>query len=242
MSTTVAEPLLAIEDVRAGYGPAIVLDGVSFDLASQGGLAVLGRNGVGKSTLLLTIMGYTRVSRGRILWRGADITRESPHRRARAGIGWVAQEREIFSTLTVEENFTVAARDGPWSLPRVYELFPRLAERRRNLGNQLSGGEQQMLAIARALMINPNLLLLDEPFEGLAPIVVEELTAAIRQMIAERVNAFVLVEQHVEIALRLTQNVLVLERGRMVHRGSSAELLADHTALERLIGLRLADT
>ena len=236
-----AEPLLAIEDVRAGYGSAIVLDGVSFDLASQGGLAVFGRNGVGKSTLLLTIMGYTRVSRGRILWRGADITRESPHRRARAGIGWVAQEREIFSTLTVEENLTVAARNGPWSLPRVYELFPRLAERRRNLGNQLSVGEQQMLAIARALMTNPNLLLLDEPFEGLAPIVAEELTAAIRQMIGERVNAFVLVEQHVEIALPLTQTVIVLERGRIVHRGQSAELLADHTVLERLIGLRLAD-
>jgi branched-chain amino acid transport system ATP-binding protein len=236
-----AEPLLAIEDVRAGYGPAIVLDGVSFDLASQGGLAVLGRNGVGKSTLLLTIMGYTRVSRGRLLWRGTDITHESPHRRARAGIGWVAQEREIFSTLTVEENLTVAARNGPWSLPRVYELFPRLAERRRNLGNQLSGGEQQMLAIARALMTNPALLLLDEPFEGLAPIVVEELTAALRQMIAERVNAFVLVEQHVEIALPLTQAVIVLERGRIVHRGAPAELLADHAALERLIGLRLAE-
>jgi branched-chain amino acid transport system ATP-binding protein len=236
-----AEPLLAIENVRAGYGSAVVLDGVSFDLASQGGLAVLGRNGVGKSTLLLTIMGYTRVSRGRILWRGADITHDSPHRRARAGIGWVAQEREIFSTLTVEENLTVAARNGPWSLPRVYELFPRLAERRRNLGNQLSGGEQQMLAIARALMTNPNLLLLDEPFEGLAPIVVEELTAAIRRMIAERVNAFVLVEQHVEIALPLTESVIVLERGRIVHRGASAELLVDHAALERLIGLKLAD-
>ena len=130
---------------------------------------------------------------------------------------------------------------GPWSLPRVYELFPRLAERRRNLGNQLSGGEQQMLAIARALMTNPNLLLLDEPFEGLAPIVAEELTSAIRQMIGERVNAFVLVEQHVEIALPLTQTVIVLERGRIVHRGQSAELLADHTVLERLIGLRLAD-
>jgi len=238
----VAEPLLAIADLRAGYGPAVVLDGVSFDLAPQGGLAVLGRNGVGKSTLLLTLMGYTRVSRGRILWRGADITYEPPHRRARAGIGWVAQEREIFSTLTVEENLTVAARNGPWSLPRVYELFPRLAERRRNLGNQLSGGEQQMLAIARALMTNPSLLLLDEPFEGLAPIVVEELTAAIRRMIAERVNAFMLVEQHVEIALPLTQSVIVLERGRIVHRGSSAELLADHAALERLIGLRLAET
>jgi branched-chain amino acid transport system ATP-binding protein len=235
------EPLLAIADLRAGYGSAVVLDDVSFDVASPGGLAVLGRNGVGKSTLLLTIMGYTRVSRGRILWRGEEITYEPPHRRARAGIGWVAQEREIFSTLTVEENLTVAARNGPWSLPRVYELFPRLAERRRNLGNQLSGGEQQMLAIARALMTNPALLLLDEPFEGLAPIVAEELTAAIRRMIAERVNAFVLVEQHVEITLPLTETVIVLERGRIVHRGASAALLADHAALERLIGLRLAE-
>jgi branched-chain amino acid transport system ATP-binding protein len=236
-----AERLLAIEEVRAGYGSAVVLDGVSLELAPQGSLAVLGRNGVGKSTLLLTIMGYTRVPRGRIHWRGTDITDEPPHRRARAGIGWVAQEREIFSTLTVEENLTVAARSGPWSLPRIYELFPRLSERRRNLGNQLSGGEQQMLAIARALMTNPALLLLDEPFEGLAPIVVEELTAALRQMIAERANAFVLVEQHVEIALPLTENVIVLERGRIVHRGQSAALLADHAALERLIGLKLAE-
>ena len=235
------EPLLTIANLRAGYGSAVVLDDVSFDLASQSGLAVLGRNGVGKSTLLLTIMGYTRVSRGHILWRGADVTHDPPHRRARAGIGWVAQEREIFATLTVEENLTVAARPGPWSLPRVYELFPRLAERRRNLGNQLSGGEQQMLAIARALMTNPALLLLDEPFEGLAPIVAEELTTAIRRMIAERVNAFVLVEQHVEIALPLTENVIVLERGRIVHRGPSAQLLSDHAALERLIGLRLAE-
>jgi branched-chain amino acid transport system ATP-binding protein len=237
----VVEPLLTIANLRAGYGSAVVLDDVSFDLASQSGLAVLGRNGVGKSTLLLTIMGYTRVSRGRILWRGADVTHDPPHRRARAGIGWVAQEREIFATLTVEENLTVAARPGPWSLPRVYELFPRLAERRRNLGNQLSGGEQQMLAIARALMTNPALLLLDEPFEGLAPIVAEELTTAIRRMIAERVNAFVLVEQHVEIALPLTENVIVLERGRIVHRGPSAQLLGDQAALERLIGLRLAE-
>jgi branched-chain amino acid transport system ATP-binding protein len=237
-----AELLLAIAGLRAGYGSAVVLDDISLDLAPQGSLAVLGRNGVGKSTLLLTIMGYTRVSRGRLVWRGADITFAPPHRRARAGIGWVAQEREIFSTLTVEENLTVAARDGHWSLRRVYELFPRLAERRRNLGNQLSGGEQQMLAIARALMTNPALLLLDEPFEGLAPIVVEELTAAIRRMIAERsTNAFVLVEQHAEIALPLTENVVVLERGRIVHRGPSAQLLADHAALERLIGLKLAE-
>jgi branched-chain amino acid transport system ATP-binding protein len=236
-----AELLLAIAELRAGYGSAVVLDDISLDLAAQDSLAVLGRNGVGKSTLLLTIMGYTRVSRGRIIWRGADITFAPPHRRARGGIGWVAQEREIFSTLTVEENLTVAARDGHWSLRRVYELFLQLAERRRNLGNQLSGGEQQMLAIARALMTNPALLLLDEPFEGLAPIVVEELTAAIRRMIAERSNAFVLVEQHAEIALPLTENVIVLERGRIVHRGSSAQLLADHAALERLIGLKLAE-
>ena len=235
------EPLLSIADLRAGYGSAVVLEDFSLELAAQGGVAVLGRNGVGKSTLLLTIMGYTRVRRGRIFWRGADITHEAPHRRARSGIGWVAQEREIFSTLTVEENLTVAARDGRWTLPAVYELFPRLAERRRNFGNQLSGGEQQMLAIARALMTNPALLLLDEPLEGLAPIVADELAAAIRRMIDERSNALMLVEQHVEIALSLMENVVILERGRIVHRGRSAELLADHAALERLIGLRLAE-
>ena len=236
-----AEPLLALCDIRAGYGSAVVLDGISFELPERGGLAVLGRNGVGKSTLLLTIMGYTQVGRGRILWRGEDITQRAPHRRARAGIGWVAQEREIFPSLTVEENLTVAARDGRWDLPAVYDLFPRIAERRRNFGNQLSGGEQQMLAIARALMTNPALLLLDEPLEGLAPIVVEELAAAIRRMTSEGANAFILVEQHVEIALSLTQDALVLERGRIVHSGRSTQLLADHATLDRLIGLRLAD-
>jgi branched-chain amino acid transport system ATP-binding protein len=235
------ESLLSIADLRAGYGSAVVLDDISLELAAQGSIAVLGRNGVGKSTLLLTIMGHTRVSRGHIFWRDADITYEAPHRRARAGIGWVAQEREIFSTLTVEENLTVAARDGPWTLTAVYGLFPLLAERRRNLGNQLSGGEQQMLAIARALMTNPALLLLDEPLEGLAPIVVDELAAAIRRMMKERSSAVMLVEQHVEIALSLMENVIVLERGRVVHRGRSAELLADHAAIERLIGLRLAE-
>jgi branched-chain amino acid transport system ATP-binding protein len=236
-----SELLLSIADLRAGYGSAVVLDGISLELPAQDGIAVLGRNGVGKSTLLLTIMGYTRASRGRLFWRGADITYEAPHRRARAGIGWVAQEREIFSTLTVEENLTVAARGGRWTLPAVYELFPRLAERRRNFGNQLSGGEQQMLAIARALMTNPALLLLDEPLEGLAPIIVDELAAAIQRMMKERSNAVMLVEQHVEIALSLMENVIVLERGRVVHRGRSAELLADHETLERLIGLRLAE-
>jgi branched-chain amino acid transport system ATP-binding protein len=237
----VSEPLLSLSDIRAGYGSAVVLDGVSFDLPERGGLAVLGRNGVGKSTLLLTIMGYTQIARGRIRWRGEDITARPPHRRALAGIGWVAQEREIFSSLTVEENLTVAARAGRWDLAAVYDLFPRIAERRRNLGNQLSGGEQQMLAIARALMTNPALLLLDEPLEGLAPIVVEELAAAIRRMTAESANAFILVEQHVEVALPLTQEALVLERGRIVHSGPSAQLLADHAALDRLIGLKLAE-
>jgi branched-chain amino acid transport system ATP-binding protein len=207
-----AEPLLALDGVRAGYGPAIVLDGVSFAVPERGSLAVLGRNGVGKSTLLLTIMGYTQVGRGRILWRGEDITRHQPHRRALAGIGWVAQEREIFASLTVEENLTVAARDGRWDLAAVYDLFPRLAERRSNFGNQLSGGEQQMLAIARALMTNPALLLLDEPLEGLAPIVVEELAAAIRRMTSEDSNAYILVEQHADIALSLTENAIVIER------------------------------
>jgi branched-chain amino acid transport system ATP-binding protein len=240
-SSVVAEALLSLSDIRAGYGAGIVLDGVSFDLSEHGSLAVLGRNGVGKSTLILTIMGFTQIGRGRIRWRGGDITGYAPHRRAHAGIGWVAQEREIFSTLTVEENLTVASREGRWDLSAVYDLFPRLAERRRNLGNQLSGGEQQMLAIARALMTNPALLLLDEPLEGLAPIVVEELAAAIRRMTSESGDAFILVEQHADVALSLTQSALVLERGRIVHYGPSANLLADQAALDRLIGLRLAE-
>jgi branched-chain amino acid transport system ATP-binding protein len=236
-----ASSLLSFAGVRAGYGAGIVLDDVTFDLPERGSLAVLGRNGVGKSTLILTIMGMTQIARGRILWRDADITAQPPHRRARGGIGWVAQEREIFSTLTVEENLTVAASPGRWELKSVYDLFPRLAERRRNFGNQLSGGEQQMLAIARALMTNPALLLLDEPLEGLAPIVVEELAAAIRRMTQVGGNAFILVEQHADIALSLAENALVIERGRVAHSGPSAALLADQAALDRLIGLQLAE-
>ena len=235
------EPLLAVCDLRAGYGEAVVLDGVAFEIETNGSLAVLGRNGVGKTTLLLTIMGYTAVRRGRIIWRGRDVTRVAPHRRAREGLGWVAQEREIFPSLSVEENLTVAARAGRWDLAAVFDLFPRLAERRASRGNHLSGGEQQMLAIARALMTNPALLLLDEPLEGLAPIIVEELTATIRRMTEEEGTACILVEQHAEVALALTRDAIVLERGSIVHRARSQQLWRDQAMLDRLIGLRLAD-
>jgi branched-chain amino acid transport system ATP-binding protein len=183
-----SEVLLSVRQMRAGYGDAVVLDDISLDVPERGSLAVLGRNGVGKSTLLLSIMGYTEVSRGQVLWRGKDITGMQPHRRARAGLGWVAQEREIFPSLTVEENLTVASRPGRWDLHAVYGLFPRLAERRANMGNQLSGGEQQMLAVARTLMTNPALLLLDEPLEGLAPIIVEELLGVLGNVIHTEVR------------------------------------------------------
>ena len=232
-----AETLLSLRDVRAGYGEATVLDGVSFDLPVGGSLAVLGRNGVGKSTLLLTIMGHTRLQRGAIVWEGQDIARMAAHKRALAGIGWVAQEREIFPSLTVEEKLTVAARPGRWDLRSIYDLFPRLQERRGNKGNHLSGGEQQMLAFGRALMTNPRLLLLDEPMEGLAPIIVEEITAAVERMTADGSMAFILVEQHSHLALSLTRDAIVIERGAIVHRAKSAELEADHATLERLIGL-----
>ena len=234
-----AEPLLSIVGVRAGYGDAVVLDDITLKVPEHGSLAVLGRNGVGKSTLFLTIMGYTNVSRGKILWRGQDITRMQPHRRARAGIAWVAQEREIFPSLSVEENLTVASRPGRWDLKLVHDLFPRLAERKNSKGNQLSGGEQQMLAIARALMTNPSLLLLDEPMEGLAPVIVEEVERAIRRMVRDEETAIVLVEQHAEIALALTEQAILLERGRIVHRAPSAELMRDSTTLDRYIGLSI---
>ncbi len=234
-----AEPLLALRNVRAGYGEAVVLDDVSFEVLERGRLAVLGRNGVGKSTLLLTIMGHTNVSHGSIAWRGAVITAAAPHHRARGGLGWVPQEREIFSSLTVEENLTVAARPGRWGLEAVYGLFPSLAARRHSKGSHLSGGEQQMLAIARALMTNPALLLLDEPLEGLAPIVAEKLASAIRRMTADEGTAVILVEQHAELALSLTDTALILERGRIAHRAASSALLADRATLERLVGLKV---
>ncbi len=229
--------LLRLEDVTAGHGDAVVLEAVSLALDEGGSLALLGRNGVGKTTLLLTIMGLTRMRGGRITWRGGDLGPLPPHRRARAGLGWVPQERHVFPSLTVEENLTATARPGPWTLARVYDLLPRLRERSRNRGNQLSGGEQQMLALGRALMANPRLLLLDEPMEGLAPILVQELAATIRRIVADSGVALLLVEQHVRLALSLTARAIVLDRGRVVHQADSAALLADEPALNRLIAV-----
>jgi branched-chain amino acid transport system ATP-binding protein len=229
--------LLELRDVRAGYGDAVVLDGVSLSIAENGTLAVLGRNGVGKSTLMLTILGFTRLHRGEIRWKGEDISRLPPHRRVQLGIGWVAQEREIFPSLDVEENLLVAARPGEWNLKKIYELFPRLQERKSNMGNQLSGGEQQMLAIARALMTNPSLLLLDEPLEGLAPIIVEELVRSLKNL---RGMASILVEQHTGVALELTEDAVVIERGAIAHRAKSADFARDAETLERYVGLKVS--
>ena len=228
--------LLELRDVRAGYGEAVVLDGVSLAIAENGTLAVLGRNGVGKSTLILTILGFTRLHRGQILWKGKDISRLPPHRRVQQGIGWVAQEREIFPSLNVEENLLVASRPGRWDLRKVYELFPRLQERKANMGNQLSGGEQQMLAVARALMTNPTLLLLDEPLEGLAPIIVEELVRSLKNLDM----ATILVEQHTGVALGMTQDAVVIERGTIAHRAKSPEFAKDAETLERYVGLKVS--
>jgi len=234
-----SDALLEFRDVRSGYGEAVVLDGVSLTLPSHGSLALLGRNGVGKTTLLLTAMGFVGLKRGAILFKGQDISRLPAHKRARLGIGWVPQEREIFPSLSVEENLTVAARPGRWDIESVYGLFPRLKERRANMGNQLSGGEQQMLTIARTLMTNPAVLLLDEPLEGLAPIIVEELTAAVGKMARDEGIALILVEQHAEVALGLTQDAIIIERGMIAHRAPSADLIGDHATLDRYLGLKL---
>lgn len=229
--------LLAFEAVTAGYGEARVLDDVSLTLEEGGSLALLGRNGVGKSTLLMTLMGLTRRHAGQIRFAGHDISRRPPHQRARSGIGWVPQERLMFPSLSVEEHLTAVARQGPFDLAAIYRIFPRLEERRTNMGNQLSGGEQQMLAIARALMTNPRLLLLDEPMEGLAPIIVEELMNVVADLVNDNGLAVIVVEQHARLALQLTRNALVLDRGRIVHRGPSDELIANPDRLHRLVAL-----
>jgi branched-chain amino acid transport system ATP-binding protein len=224
--------LLTVTGLRAGYGEAIVLDGVSFSLAAGQSLALLGRNGAGKTTLINTLVGATRYRGGRIGLNGTDITGFRSDRRAAAGIGWVPQERNIFRSLTVEENLTAVARPGPWGMARVFEMFPRLAERRRNMGNQLSGGEQQMLAVGRALMLNPRLMLLDEPLEGLAPIIVEELLAALRRITRDEGLSAIIVEQNARKLLPITDRVVVLERGRIVHAADSASLVNDPSKLE----------
>ena len=227
--------LLQIRKVRAGYGETVVLEDVDLGLPEDGALAVLGRNGVGKTTLLSTIMGHTTFHSGEIVFQGKAIADLPVYERSRLGIGFVPQERLIFPSLSVHENLTVAQRPGRWSTERVYDLFPRLKERRSAMGNQLSGGEQQMLAIGRALMGNPSLLLLDEPLEGLAPIIIEALLRSLRKLIAEDRLAIILVEQHAKVALGVTQSALVLNRGRVTHYGPSAELLADPQRLASLI-------
>jgi branched-chain amino acid transport system ATP-binding protein len=226
---------LRLEGVRAGYGATVVLEDVGFSLAERDALAVLGRNGVGKTTMLATIMGLTTFHAGRIEFRGRPIERLAVHERSRLGIGYVPQTRDIFPSLSVEENLAVAARPGRWSLERVYDLFPRLAERRSHMGNQISGGEQQMLAMGRALMGDPSLLLLDEPLEGLAPIIVDTLLAAIQRLAREESLTVVLVEQSAKLALEVTDQALVLNRGRIVYSGSSTELLSDPERLGSLV-------
>ena len=228
---------LRLTGVRAGYGETVVLEDVGFTLPERGALAVLGRNGVGKSTLLATVMGHTTFHSGDIEYQGKSIAWLPVHERSRLGIGYVPQEREIFPSLSVEENLVVAAQPGRWSLARVYDLFPRLAERRNHMGNQISGGEQQMLAIGRALMGNPALLLMDEPLEGLAPIIVESLLQTLARLIREDSLTVVLVEQHAKLALEVTQSAMVLNRGRVAYLGPSSALLADRAALEAHLGV-----
>ncbi len=229
--------LLAAEGLFAGYGDSMVLEGVSLALGEGGSLALLGRNGVGKTTLLLTLMGLTRLWRGRLVLKGQDITQVPTFRRARAGLGWAPQERLMFPSLTVEEHLKAVARPGPWDLARTYRMFPALDERKRHRGNQLSGGERQMLAIARALMTNPSLLLLDEPMEGLAPVIVEGVIRVIDHLVRSGDLGVIIVEQHARLALSLTQDAIVLNRGRVTHRGASASLLEDAAILERLLAV-----
>ena len=232
--------LLRVEGLRAGYGQAVVVQGVDLSLEQGQSLALLGRNGTGKTTLLNTLVGVTRRHAGSISLGGVRIEALAPHQRAAAGIGWVPQERNIFKSLTVHENLTAVARPGAWTVARAYEMFPRLDERRSNLGNQLSGGEQQMLAVARALVLNPKLLLLDEPLEGLAPIIVEELLRSIARVVRDEGMSAIIVEQNPRMILPITQHAVVLDRGVIVHAGASATLLADRAQLDRWLAVAKA--
>jgi branched-chain amino acid transport system ATP-binding protein len=229
--------IIGVEHLQAGYGNAVVLGDVSLALERGQSLALLGRNGMGKTTLLNTIVGVTRRRAGVIRLGGRDITKLRPEQRAHAGIGWVPQERNIFRSLTVEENMTAVARPGPWDVARVYAMFPRLAERRANMGNQLSGGEQQMLAVGRALVLNPSLMLLDEPTEGLAPIIVQELMAALARIVRDEGLSMIIVEQHAQKVLGITDQAVILENGAVVFAGASAALREDAAILERHLGV-----
>jgi branched-chain amino acid transport system ATP-binding protein len=236
--------LLKIENLSAGYGEAVVINGVSLQLDEGKTLALLGRNGTGKTTLMNTLAGATRQHGGSITLGGVALHKLSPHERAGAGIGWVPQERNIFKSLTVHENLTAVARPGrkgstskPFTPERVYEMFPRLAERKTNLGTQLSGGEQQMLAVGRALVLNPRLLLLDEPLEGLAPIIVEELLKAIARITRDEGLSAIIVEQHPQAILAISHTAVVLDHGKVVHSGAADALLAQPALLEKLLGV-----
>ena len=232
--------LLTLESVVAGYGESVVLDQVSLSLAPGQTLALLGRNGTGKTTLIQTLVGLTRLHSGAIWCQQQPLHALPLHRRVQAGLGWVPQERNIFKSLTVWENLTAVARPGPWTPERVLQLFPRLGERLRNMGHQLSGGEQQMLAMGRALVLNPKLLLLDEPLEGLAPIIVDELLQAIRRLTQDEGMSAIIVEQHPQAILAISHQAVVLDQGRVVHQGSANALMAQPQLMESLLGVQHA--
>jgi branched-chain amino acid transport system ATP-binding protein len=228
---------LELERVSAGYGETVVLEDISLALAPGESLSVIGRNGVGKTTLLATVMGHTTLHGGDVRLRGRTLRRLPIHLRAQLGLGFVPQEREIFPSLSVRENLEVAARPGHWTLARVFELFPNLAARVANMGHQLSGGEQQMLAIARALMTNPSVLLMDEPTEGLAPVIVEALTAVLVRLREVSALSIILVEQNSRVALAFSPRTVVMDKGRVVYDGPSAPLAADPDLLARYIAV-----
>jgi branched-chain amino acid transport system ATP-binding protein len=227
---------LRLEGVSAGYGETVVIENLALQLRQGETLSIIGRNGVGKSTLLATVMGHTTLHGGTLQLHGKDISAFAPHRRALAGLGYVPQEREIFPSLSLRENLEVAARPGTWTIDAVYELFPRLAERQNNRGNQLSGGEQQMLAIGRALIGNPSVILMDEPSEGLAPVIVEELARALTRLTAMRLT-LVVVEQNSRLALDISPRAVVMDRGQIVYDGESVHLRNDPERLHQLIGV-----
>lgn len=237
MEKTHMPELLQVENLSAGYGEAIILQNLSFTLAEGHTLALLGRNGTGKTTLISTLVGATRRHAGSITLAGVPVHNRPSHERAAAGIGWVPQERNIFKSLTVHENLTAVARPGKWTPERIYAMFPRLAERKESMGTQLSGGEQQMLAVGRALALNPRLLLLDEPLEGLAPIIVEELLKAIRRITREEGLSAIIVEQHPQAILAISDDAIVLDRGSIVHRGAAQALKDDAELLDSLLGV-----